>query len=178
MDTRQEHTTATKRSTHPLTAVQQNVVHAHEAIHPPPCITAVQQMTYQVYSSSRGRESGETTMGPENKSTKHVKHPEPKTHSKIHLLTHQPTRPNNPPTHQPTHPRYATAIQQSTAAAADALMMIQTESQCPKSNVKRQPLVGFPCIYDYPPPRGVRRPFPGRPPLAEPFIGARSFGRS
>ena len=59
-------------------------------------------------------------MGPENKSTKHVKHPDPRTHSTIHLLTHQPT-----------HPRCATAIEQSTAAAAaaDALMMIQAKLQ-------------------------------------------------
>ena len=30
-------------------------------------------------------------------------------------------------------------------------------------------------IYDYPPPRGVRRPFPGTPPLAESFFGVGSL---
>ena len=50
-------------------------------------------------SSSRGRESGETMMGPENKSTKHVKHPEQRTHS-----DHPRTDPPTDPTHQPTDP--------------------------------------------------------------------------
>ena len=57
--------TPTKRSTHP------------------PCVSAaVQQMTYSSsrcvsssYAALHRRESGESAMGPENKSTKHVKHP-------------------------------------------------------------------------------------------------------
>ena len=47
-------------------------------------------------------------------------------------------------------------------------MMIQTTNRVAVT-------LGFPCIYDYPPPRGVSRPFPGRPLLAESLIGARSF---
>ena len=35
--------------------------------------------------------------------------------------------------------------------------------------------LGFPCFYDYPPPRGASRLFPGRPPLAKSVIGARPF---
>ena len=52
-------------------------------------------------SSSRGRESGEIIMGPENRSAKHVKHSESRTHSTILLVTHQPTPPTHPPTQQP-----------------------------------------------------------------------------
>ena len=73
---------ATKRSTHPLTAAQQKstaersttaVTPSNRSTHP--CITAVQQMTYHGTAVVEvERESGGTTMGPENSSTKHVKH--------------------------------------------------------------------------------------------------------
>ena len=130
--------TPTTRSTHPL------------------CITAVQQMTYRALL--RSREKGET-MGPENESTKHVKHPEPRINSAIHVLTHHPTapthQPNNPPMHQPTH----TAEYSSSRTCVDDTNGVAVT-------------LGFPCTYDYAPPRGVSTLFPERPPLAESFIGA------
>ena len=116
--------------TYSSTAVRSTTVTPTKRSTHHPCIAAVQQMTY---SSSRcvqfersapsSRESGETTMGPENKvrNTSNT-HTHEHTRSSTHPLTH---RPNHPPTHQPTHPRHATAIQWSTSADT----LIQTELQ-------------------------------------------------
>ena len=104
------HTTGTHNSngaiyqpTYSSTAERSTTVTPTKRCTHPPYITAVQLKTYtQQYLSSR--ESGET-MGLENKSTEHVRHPEPRTHSTIHVLTHQPTPPTHPPTQQPTDAR-------------------------------------------------------------------------
>ena len=110
-------------------------------------------------------------MGPENKSTKHVKHPEPRTKSTIHVLTHQPTPPTHPPTQQltdaPTCP--------PTMCYSNTAEYSSSSSRCIDDTNRVAVTLAFPCIYENPPPRKVSRPFPGRPPLAESFIGARSF---
>ena len=109
-------------------------------------------------------------MSPENKSTKHVKHPEPRTHSTINPQTHLPTTPIHSPTpQQPTDaPTYPPTMCYSDTA--------EYSKRCVDDGTNRVAVtLGFSCIYDYPPYRGAIRPFPGRPPLDESFIGARSF---
>ena len=110
-------------------------------------------------------------MSPENKSTKHVKHPEPRTHSTINPQTHLPTTPIHSPTpQQPTDaPTYPPTMCYSKRAECSS------SSRCVDDKNRVAVALVFPCIYDYPPPPEVRRPFPGRPPLAESFIGARYF---
>ena len=106
--------TPTKRSTHP------------------PCITAaVQQITYtavvEVERAVKPPWWVQKTKVRNTSNTQSNEHTRPSTYwptNPSHLLTH---RHNNPPTHQPTYPRCGTAIQQGTAAAADELIMIQTE---------------------------------------------------
>ena len=109
-------------------------------------------------------------MGAENKSTKHVKHPEQRTHSTIHVLTHQPTPPTNPPTQQPTDaPTYPPTMWYSNTAE------YSSSSRYVYDTNRVAVALGSPCINHYPPSRGLSRPFPERPPLAESSIGARSF---
>ena len=50
-----------------------------------------------------------------------------------------------------------------------------SSSRCVDDANRVAVILGFAMFYDYPPPRGASRPFAGRPPLAESFIGARSF---
>ena len=106
-----------------------------------------------------------TTKVRNTSNTKSHEHTRPSTYSTTNG-PHPPThRPNNPPTHQPTHPRCATYS--NTA---------EYSRRCVDDDTNRVAVtLGFPCIYDYPPPRGASRSFPGRPPLAESSIGALSF---
>ena len=99
--------------TYSSTAERSTTVTPKRSTHPP-CITAVQQMTY-----SRGRGRERAVKAPRVQKTKVRNTSNTLSHEHTRPSTHTPThRPNNPPTHQPTLPRCATAIQQSTAADA------------------------------------------------------------
>ena len=82
--------------------------------------------------------------------------------SNTHSAEH--TRPStHPPTQQPTDaPTYPPTMCYSDTA--------EYSSRCIDDTNRVAATLGFPCVYDYPPPRGASRPFPGRPPLAESFI--------
>ena len=115
-----------------------------------------------VYSSSRGREKAVKPPWVQKREVRNTSN----THSAEH------TRPStHPPTQQPTDaPTYPPTMCYSDTA--------EYSSRCIDDTNRVAATLGFPCVYDYPPPRGASRPFPGRPPLAESFIGARSFARS
>ena len=92
-------------------------------------------------------------MGPENRSAKHVKHSESRTHSTILLVTHQPTPPTHPPTQQPIDaPTYPPAIQQS------------TDRRCVDDDTNRVAVtLGFPCIFRLSTTPGSEETLPRRP---------------
>ena len=135
VNTRQELTTAQRRDpptpTYGSTAERSTAVTPTKRSTHPPCITvSVNSTGIMTYSSSRGRERAVKPSWVQKTKVRDTSNTHSHEHTRSH--THPPThRPNNPPTHRSTHPRCATAIQQSTAAAAaDALMMmIQTELQ-------------------------------------------------
>ena len=129
-------TGSTSRRSKHCTKNNRVTTHSHEntlsTTSPPPRPTTHQQLSTAVTYSSRSAPGSYAALRGRVVKAPWVQETKLKNTSTTHRdeCTRPTTHPhghNHPRTHQPTHPRCATAVEQSTAAAADALMMIQTE---------------------------------------------------